>query len=194
MNGRANRRRPYRGEQHDADMLASYLRELQRFPLLTREEEAVLNERSRAGDEEAFHQLVCSNLRFVVSIAKKYQNRGVSFPDLINEGNLGLVRAARKFDETKGIKFISYAVWWIRQAIIQALGDQSRLVRVPTSRMAQLQRIGRRTNALAHELGRHPTHAEIAARMAITTDDVATTMAFARIELSLDSPLRPGGE
>ena len=111
--------------------LDQYLKEISAYPLLTREEEYALAQRIREGEEEALDKLVRSNLRFVVSVAKKYQNQGVSLGDLINEGNLGLIRAAHKFDETRGIKFISYAVWWIRQAILQALAEQSRIVRVP---------------------------------------------------------------
>ncbi len=133
-----------------------------------------------------------SNLRFVVSVAKKYQNQGVSLSDLINEGNLGLIRAAHKFDETKGIKFISYAVWWIRQAILQALAEQSRIVRVPLNRAGTLHRIGKRANLLLQELGRDATHAEIAQGMDITEEEVAKTMAISQTHLSLDAPLTPG--
>jgi RNA polymerase primary sigma factor len=135
---------------------------------------------------------VRSNLRFVVSVAKKYQNQGVSLSDLINEGNLGLIRAAHKFDETKGIKFISYAVWWIRQAILQALAEQSRIVRVPLNRAGTLHRIGKRANALLQELGREATHAEIADGMDITEEEVAKTMSISQVHLSLDAPLTPG--
>jgi RNA polymerase primary sigma factor len=135
---------------------------------------------------------VRSNLRFVVSVAKKYQNQGVSLSDLINEGNLGLIRAAHKFDETKGIKFISYAVWWIRQAILQALAEQSRIVRVPLNRAGTLHRIGKRASALLQELGREATHAEIADGMDITEEEVAKTMSISQTHLSLDAPLTPG--
>src|SRR5438477_197152 len=118
----------------DEGSLDQYLREISQYPLITREEEVTLAQRIKLSDPEALDKLVRSNLRFVVSVAKKYQNQGVSLSDLINEGNLGLIRAAHKFDETKGIKFISYAVWWIRQAILQALAEQSRIVRVPLNR------------------------------------------------------------
>lgn len=128
-------RRSASSRRHEAvDSLTLYLDQIGRYPLLTREDEAELGRRIRKGDREALDTLVCANLRFVVSIAKKYQTRGVSLSDLIDEGNIGLMRAARKFDETKGIKFISYAVWWIRQAILQARSEQSRIVRVPLYR------------------------------------------------------------
>ena len=156
------------------------------------EEEVRLAQRIRVNDQEALDKLVRSNLRFVVSVAKKYQNQGVSLSDLINEGNLGLIRAAHKFDETKGIKFISYAVWWIRQAILQALAEQSRIVRVPLNRAGTLHRIGKRANTLLQELGREATHEEIAEGMDITEEEVAKTMSISQTHLSLDAPLAPG--
>jgi len=137
-----------RGHSFDEGSLDQYLREISKYPLIPQEEEVTLAQRIRTGEEEALDKLVRSNLRFVVSVAKKYQNQGVSLADLINEGNLGLIRAAHKFDETKGIKFISYAVWWIRQAILQALAEQSRIVRVPLNRAGTLHRIGKRSSAL----------------------------------------------
>src|SRR5690348_16635034 len=146
-------------------LLDQYLRDISAYSLITREQEAALAIRIREGDEEALNELVRANLRFVVSVAKKYQNQGVNLSDLINEGNLGLIRAARRFDESKGIKFISYAVWWIRQAILQALAEQSRIVRVPLNRAGDLHRIGKRAAALVQELGREPTHGEIAEGM-----------------------------
>src|ERR1043165_1074390 len=149
----------------DEGSLDQYLREISQYPLITREEEVTLAQRIKQQEPEALDKLVRSNLRFVVSVAKKYQNQGVSLSDLINEGNLGLIRAAHKFDETKGIKFISYAVWWIRQAILQALAEQSRIVRVPLNRAGTLHRIGKRSSALLQELGREPTPAEIAEGM-----------------------------
>ena len=139
---------------YEEGSLDQYLRDISAYPLISRDEEVRLAQRIRQGDQEALDKLVRSNLRFVVSVAKKYQNQGVSLSDLINEGNLGLIRAAHKFDETKGIKFISYAVWWIRQAILQALAEQSRIVRVPLNRAGTLHRIGKRANALLQELGR----------------------------------------
>jgi RNA polymerase primary sigma factor len=172
--------------------LTVYLESIRSFALLSLEEERDLGRRIRAGDPDAVDALVCANLRFVVSVAKKYQNQGVSLADLINEGNLGLIRAAHKFDETKGIRFISYAVWWIRQAILQALAEQSRIVRVPLNRAGTLHRIGRRAARLLQELGREATHAEIAEGMDITEEEVAKTMSISQTHLSLDAPMAPG--
>ena len=172
--------------------LDQYLREISKYSLLKREDEVELAVKIHVGDAEALDKLVRSNLRFVVSVAKKYQNQGVSLSDLINEGNLGLIRAAHKFDETKGIKFISYAVWWIRQAILQALAEQSRIVRVPLNRAGTLHRIGKRSSALQQELGREPTIDEIAEGMDIPKEEVAKTLAISRSHLSLDAPLTPG--
>ena len=172
--------------------LDQYLREISQYPLISREEEIRLAQCIRAADAEALDKLVRSNLRFVVSVAKKYQNQGVSLSDLINEGNLGLIRAAHKFDETKGIKFISYAVWWIRQAILQALAEQSRIVRVPLNRAGTLHRIGKRSSALLQELGREPTVEEIAEGMDISEEEVAKTLSISQSHLSLDAPLTPG--
>ena len=172
--------------------LDQYLREISKYSLLKREDEVELAVKIHVGNAEALDKLVRSNLRFVVSVAKKYQNQGVSLSDLINEGNLGLIRAAHKFDETKGIKFISYAVWWIRQAILQALAEQSRIVRVPLNRAGTLHRIGKRSSALQQELGREPTIDEIAEGMDIPKDEVAKTLAISRSHLSLDAPLTPG--
>jgi RNA polymerase primary sigma factor len=172
--------------------LDQYLKEISRYALVAREEEVRLAERMKAGDDDAFSLLVRSNLRFVVSVAKKYQNQGVPLTDLINEGNVGLIRAAHKFDETKGIKFISYAVWWIRQAILQALAEQSRIVRVPLNRAGALHRIGRRSAALLQELGREPTVAEIAEGLDLTHEEVAVTLRVAQAHLSLDAPMSQG--
>src|SRR4026209_3042057 len=183
-----------RGPSFDEGSLDQYLREISQYPLITREEEVSLAQRIRLGEEETLDKLVRSNLRFVVSVAKKYQNQGVSLADLINEGNLGLIRAAHKFDETKGIKFISYAVWWIRQAILQALAEQSRIVRVPLNRAGTLHLIGKRASMLLQELGREATHAEIAEGMDITEEEVAKTMSISQTHLSLDAPLTPGAD
>src|SRR5512135_3420846 len=177
----------------DEGSLDQYLREISQYPLITREDEVELAQRIKRNDEEALDKLVRSNLRFVVSVAKKYQNQGVSLSDLINEGNLGLIRAAHKFDETKEIKFISYAVWWIRQSILQALADQSRIVRVPLNRAGEMHKIGRRTSALQQELGRDPTAGEIAEGMDLDVVEVERTLAISRAHVSLDAPT-PGGE
>ncbi len=177
---------------YEESSLDQYLKEISAYPLLTREQEVELAGRIRAGDELALDKLVRSNLRFVVSVAKKYQNQGVALGDLINEGNLGLIRAAHKFDETKGIKFISYAVWWIRQAILQALAEQSRIVRVPLNRAGALHRIGKRTSTLLQELGREPTVDEIADELDISHEEVERTLAISQTHLSLDAPLSPG--
>ncbi|MDH5197458.1 MAG: RNA polymerase sigma factor RpoD/SigA [Gemmatimonadota bacterium] len=176
----------------DEGSLDQYLREISQYPLITREDEVELAQQIRVGCAESLDKLVRSNLRFVVSVAKKYQNQGVSLSDLINEGNLGLIRAAHKFDETKGIKFISYAVWWIRQAILQALAEQSRIVRVPLNRAGTLHRIGKRSSALLQELGREPTVEEIAEGMDISQDEVAKTLSISQGHLSLDAPPSPG--
>jgi RNA polymerase primary sigma factor len=178
--------------RYEEGSLDQYLKDISAYPLISRDEEAALARRIREDDQEALDKLVRSNLRFVVSVAKKYQNQGVSLSDLINEGNLGLIRAAHKFDETKGIKFISYAVWWIRQAILQALAEQSRIVRVPLNRAGTLHRIGKRAAALLQELGREATHAEIASGMDITEEEVAKTMSISQATLSLDAPMAPG--
>jgi len=182
------------GSGSDDGSLDQYLREISRYPLITQADEVSLAQRIRVGDEEALDKLVRSNLRFVVSVAKKYQNQGVSLSDLINEGNLGLIRAAHKFDETKGIKFISYAVWWIRQAILQALAEQSRIVRVPLNRAGTLHRISRRSSALEQELGRQPTAAEVAEGMDIEVEEVEKTLSISQNHVSLDAPLTPGEE
>ncbi|MDT8367711.1 MAG: sigma-70 family RNA polymerase sigma factor [Longimicrobiales bacterium] len=171
--------------------LDQYLREISEYPLISREEEARLAQRIREGDSEALDKLVRSNLRFVVSVSKKYQNQGVPLADLINEGNLGLIRAAGKFDETKGVKFISYAVWWIRQAVLQALAEQSRIVRVPLNRAGALHRIGRQSSALLQQLGREPTAEEIAAELDMPKEEIERTLSIGRGHLSLDSPLSP---
>src|SRR5665213_1719985 len=182
----------HKKSSYDEGSLDQYLRDISTYTLIDRDEEVRLAQLIRAGDDECMNKLVRANLRFVVSVAKKYQNQGVNLSDLINEGNLGLMRAARRFDETKGIKFISYAVWWIRQAILQALAEQSRIVRVPLNRAGTLHRIGKRASALLQELGREATHAEIANGTDLTEEEVAKTMAISQIHLSLDAPMTPG--
>jgi len=164
-----------------------YLKEINNTPLLTREQEKELAKRIRKGDEHALHELVKANLRFVVSIAKQYVNQGLSLADLINEGNLGLIKAAHRFDEKRGYKFISYAVWWIRQAMLQALAEQSRIVRLPLNRAGTLYRIGKAARELDQELGRNPEVEEIAEKLNLPQDEVRDTMQIANSHLSLDA-------
>ena len=183
---------PSKRGQFREGSLDQYLKEISQYPLIDRAEEVRLAKAIHKGVEEALNKLVRSNLRFVVSVAKKYQNQGVPLSDLINEGNLGLIRAGHKFDETKGIKFISYAVWWIRQAILQALAEQSRIVRVPLNRAGALHRIGRRSSTLLQELGREPTVEEIAEGLEISREEVERTLAISQSHLSLDAPVNPG--
>jgi RNA polymerase primary sigma factor len=190
MSGSARRS----GITSDEGSLDQYLQDIRRYPLITREREAELARAIRAGEQDALDTLVRSNLRFVVSVAKKYQNQGVSLADLINEGNLGLMRAAQRFDESKEIKFISYAVWWIRQAILQALAEQGRIVRVPLNRAGALHRMGKRANAMVQELGREATHDEIARDMELPVEEVTLTMGIAQGHVSLDAPVMPGEE
>ncbi len=170
------------------DSLQQYLREIGRYPLVDREEEARLAKRIRDGEEQALQTLVCSNLRFVVSVSKKYQNQGLPLADLISEGNVGLVRAARRFDETRGTKFITYAVWWIRQAILQALAEHGRVVRIPLNKAGSVRRIARQSMALRQELGREPTVSEVADAVGMRRGDVEQGLAIAWAHLSLDAP------
>jgi RNA polymerase primary sigma factor len=165
-----------------------YLHEINKTPLLTREQEQELARRIRKGDKGALDQLVKANLRFVVSIAKQYANQGLSLEDLINDGNLGLIKAAHRFDEKRGYKFISYAVWWIRQAMLQSLAEHSRIVRLPLNRAGTLYRIGKASRQLDQELGRTPTPEEIAKRLDISVDEVKDTMSIANTHVSLDDP------
>jgi RNA polymerase primary sigma factor len=164
-----------------------YLKEINNTSLLKREEERELAERIREGDEGALHALVKANLRFVVSIAKQYVNQGLSLADLINEGNMGLIKAAHRFDEKRGFKFISYAVWWIRQAMLQALAEQSRIVRLPLNRAGTLYRIGKVSRQLDQELGRPPEVEEIAEKLNLSKEEVRDTMQIANSHLSLDA-------
>ena len=175
--------REYLGERS----LDLYLREINNTPLLTRAEEKQLAQKIHKGDEDALHKLVKANLRFVVSIAKQYVNQGLSLADLINEGNLGLIKAAHRFDEKRGFKFISYAVWWIRQAMLQALAEQSRIVRLPLNRAGTLYRIGKVARQLDQELGRSPEVEEIAEKLNLSNEEVRDTMQIANSHLSLDA-------
>jgi RNA polymerase primary sigma factor len=183
----AHREHP-RGSQ-DPDSLSTYLDEIGQYPLCSRSEGAGLAMRIRGGDEGALEALVCANLRFVVIIAKQYQHRGVGLSDLIEEGNFGLIRAAERFDETRGVKFISYAVWWIRQSILQALADQGHVVRVPAGQAGALRRIGHEANALSQELGREPTQRELASALGLSEGEIAAALPIARASISLHAPL-----
>ena len=177
-----------------ADSLATYLREIKSYPLLSRSQEAALGRRIREGDTDALERLVCSNLRFVVSIAKRYQHHGVPLADLIDEGNLGLIRAAGRYDETRGAKFISYAVWWIRQAMAQAIADHGHVVRVPLSRTGAIYRIGRHANSLRQDLGREPRADELAEDLEMSEEEISVTIPVSRGALSLDAPMGDGSE
>ena len=166
-----------------------YLREVSRHELITPEEEIELGYKALAGDEDAVQKLARANLRFVISIAKKYQNRGVALIDLIQEGNVGLITAARKFDPDQGVKFISYAVWWIRQAILAALANQGRAVRVPLNRASDLARIFRERERLKQELGRDPSTEEVAYAAKLTPEIVASLSTLNSSEIRLDAPI-----
>jgi RNA polymerase primary sigma factor len=174
--------------------LERYLQEIGEVPLLTPEEEIELAKRIKNGDHEALEKLTKANLRFVVSVAKQYQNQGLSLGDLINEGNLGLIKAANRFDETRGFKFISYAVWWIRQSILQALAEQSRVVRLPLNRVGALNKIGKALSALEQEFEREPSAAEIADELDMTPFEVSDTLKISGKHLSLDAPFNQDEE
>src|SRR5262245_60245295 len=176
--------------QLDGSSLARYLREISAHPLLSRKEEMALAARMRAGCDEARERLVLSNLRFVVSVAKRFQNRRVGLGDLISAGNVGLIRAALGFDETKGVKFISYAVWWIRRAILGALADQGRIVRVPLKRGSALHRVGRCSSTLLQQTGREPTVEEIADELGLSREEVQCALTVSQSHASLDAPSR----
>jgi RNA polymerase primary sigma factor len=178
----------------DRDILDQYLYEVSQTPLLSAQQEIAIARRVRAGDEEAMQELVKRNLRFVISVAKKYQNRGMALTDLIGEGNVGLLTAARKFDPDQGVKFISYAVWWIRQAILASLARQGRTVRVPLNRTADLSRIIRTAETLRQELRREPAPEEIAAATGLSLDVVQSLAALNTADVRLDAPLDPEGE
>jgi len=178
----------------DKDILDQYLYEVSMTPLLTPQQEIAIAKRVRGGDPEAMQELVKRNLRFVISVAKKYQNRGLPLTDLIGEGNVGLLTAARKFDPDQGVKFISYAVWWIRQAILASLARQGRTVRVPLNRTADLSRIVRTAETLRQELRREPTPEEIAHATGLSLDVVQSLAALNTSEVRLDAPLDPEGD
>ena len=177
--------RRYRDEDRSLDL---YLREIGETPLINAAEEVKLAKRIKEGDQEALEKLTKANLRFVVSVAKQYQNQGLSLSDLINEGNIGLIKAAKRFDETRGFKFISYAVWWIRQAILQALAEQSRIVRLPLNRVGTLHKIGKISSSLEQEYGREPSPSEIARELELSAVEVSDTLKISNSHLSLDAP------
>ena len=176
----------------ESQSLEKYLQEIGKVDLLTPEEEVDLAKKIKEGDQEALEKLTKANLRFVVSVAKQYQNQGLSLSDLINEGNLGLIKAAQRFDETRGFKFISYAVWWIRQSILQALAEQSRIVRLPLNKVGSLNKINRAFSELEQEYEREPSSEELAEVLEIPTDEVETTLGVAARHVSMDAPFVDG--
>ena len=173
----------------DTPSLDKYLHEIGKVELISPDEEVMLARAIRAGDHDALARLVKANLRFVVSVAKQYQNHGMTLPDLINEGNLGLIKAAQRFDETRGFKFISYAVWWIRQAILQSLAEQSRIVRLPVNKIGSINRINKAYSKLEQEFEREPSAQGIAELLEIAPEDVKETIRTNGRTLSMDAPL-----
>lgn len=178
----------------ESQSLDKYLQEIGKVDLITAEEEVVLAKRIQQGDQRALEKLTKANLRFVVSVAKQYQNQGLTLGDLINEGNLGLIKAGQRFDETRGFKFISYAVWWIRQSILQALAEQSRIVRLPLNRVGSLNKISKAFSQLEQEFEREPTAEELALVLDMTATDVEDTMKVSGRHVSMDAPFSDGEE
>ncbi|HMU69099.1 MAG TPA: sigma-70 family RNA polymerase sigma factor [Chitinophagales bacterium] len=176
----------------ESESLEKYLQEIGKVDLVTAEEEVTLAQRIKQGDQLALEKLVKANLRFVVSVAKQYQHNGLSLNDLINEGNVGLVKAAQKFDETKGFKFISYAVWWIRQSIMQALAEQSRLVRLPLNKVGSLSKINRAFSELEQKFEREPTPEELAEILDLAPDEIKNTLSVSSRHVSVDAPFDDG--
>ncbi|HTK81960.1 MAG TPA: sigma-70 family RNA polymerase sigma factor [Bacteroidota bacterium] len=176
----------------ESQSLDKYLQEIGKVELLDPEEEIELARRIKKGDQKALEKLTKANLRFVVSVAKQYQNQGLSLGDLINEGNLGLIKAAKRFDETRGFKFISYAVWWIRQSILQALAEQSRIVRLPLNRVGALNKIGKAFSTLEQEFEREPSASELAEELDMSLFEVADTLKISGRHLSMDAPFAQG--
>jgi len=176
----------------ESPSLEKYLQEIGRVELIKPDEEVLLARRIREGDQVALEKLTKANLRFVVSVAKQYQNQGLSLSDLINEGNLGLIKAAQRFDETRGFKFISYAVWWIRQSILQSLAEQSRIVRLPLNKVGSLNKINKAFSALEQEYEREPTADELADVLDIGVDEVRTTLGVSARHISMDAPFVDG--
>jgi RNA polymerase primary sigma factor len=182
-------KKPYTREDQSLDR---YLQEIGEVQLIKAAQEVELAREIKKGNQKALESLTKANLRFVVSVAKQYQNQGLSLGDLINEGNLGLIKAAKRFDETKGFKFISYAVWWIRQAILQALAEQSRIVRLPLNRVGALHKIGKTSSGLEQVFGREPSANEIADELEMSTHEVMDTLKISSRHLSLDAPFNDG--
>jgi len=176
----------------ESQSLDKYLQEIGKVSLLNPEQEIELAIRIKKGEQLALEQLTKANLRFVVSVAKQYQNQGLSLGDLINEGNLGLIKAAKRFDETRGFKFISYAVWWIRQSILQALAEQSRIVRLPLNRVGALNKIGKAYSNLEQEYEREPSAAELATELEMDVNEVADTLKISGRHVSMDAPFAQG--
>jgi RNA polymerase primary sigma factor len=176
----------------ESQSLEKYLQEIGREGLINAEEEVKLARKIREGDQVALDRLTKANLRFVVSVAKQYQNQGLSLPDLINEGNLGLIKAAKRFDETRGFKFISYAVWWIRQSILQALAEQSRIVRLPLNQVGSLNKISKAFSRLEQEYEREPSSDELSMLLEISSDKITDTMRVAGKHISMDAPFVNG--
>jgi RNA polymerase primary sigma factor len=178
----------------ESQSLDKYLQEIGKVDLITSEEEVQLAVRIREGDQIALEKLTKANLRFVVSVAKQYQNHGLTLGDLINEGNLGLIKAAKRFDETRGFKFISYAVWWIRQSIMQALAEQSRIVRLPLNRVGSLNKISKTFAELEQKFQREPSYEELAEVLGVTTQEVMDTLKLSGRHVSVDAPFVQGEE
>lgn len=178
----------------ESQSLEKYLQEIGKVELISPEEEVNLAVLIKKGDAKALEKLTKANLRFVVSVAKQYQNQGLTLPDLINEGNLGLIKAAQRFDETRGFKFISYAVWWIRQSILQALAEQSRIVRLPLNKVGLTNRIGKAFSQLEQEYEREPTPEELAFLLDLEVEEVAATLGLSARHVSMDQPLSDGDE
>jgi RNA polymerase primary sigma factor len=176
----------------ESQSLDKYLQEIGKVELLNQEAEIELARRIKKGDQKALEKLTKANLRFVVSVAKQYQNQGLSLGDLINEGNLGLIKAAKRFDETRGFKFISYAVWWIRQSILQALAEQSRIVRLPLNRVGALNKIGKAFSSLEQEFEREPSASELAEELDMSLFEVADTLKISGRHVSMDAPFVQG--
>src|SRR5690242_320802 len=174
--------------------LEKYLAEIGRVELITAEEEVKLARKIKQGDQRALEKLTKANLRFVVSVAKQYQNQGLSLSDLINEGNLGLIKAAQRFDETRGFKFISYAVWWIRQSILQSLAEQSSIVRLPLNKVGLSNKISKAYSQLEQEFEREPTPEELAFLLDMDAEEIAATLGVAARHVSMDQPLSDGEE